>query len=53
MVVTLSYLRRNHVQQELGEFFGASQPTISRTIAQGPGKVVGCGVSAGDTPVMV
>lgn len=34
VVVTLSYLRRNHVQQELGEFFGASQPTISRTIAK-------------------
>ena len=34
VVVTLCYLRRNHVQQELGEFFGASQPTISRTIAR-------------------
>jgi len=34
VVVTLCYLRRNHVQQELGEFFGASQPTISRTIAK-------------------
>ena len=34
VVVTLSYLRRNHVQQELGEFVGASQPTISRTIAK-------------------
>lgn len=34
VVVTLAYLRRNHVQQELGEFFGASQPTISRTIAR-------------------
>ena len=34
VVVTLSYLRRNHVQQELAELFGASQPTISRTIAR-------------------
>lgn len=34
VVVTLSYLRRNHVQQELGEFHGASQPTISRAIAK-------------------
>ncbi|MGI8946747.1 MAG: transposase family protein [Ornithinimicrobium sp.] len=34
VVVTLSYLRRNHVQQELAEFFGASQPTISRTITK-------------------
>ncbi len=33
VVVTLSYLRRNHVQQELADFFGASQSTISRTIA--------------------
>lgn len=34
VVVTLAYLRRNHVQQELAEFYGASQPTISRTIAR-------------------
>jgi len=34
VVVTLCYLRRNHVQQELGELFGTSQPTISRTIAK-------------------
>lgn len=33
VAVTLCYLRRNHVQQELGELFGASQSTISRTIA--------------------
>lgn len=33
VVVTLAYLRRNHVQQELAEYYGASQPTISRTIA--------------------
>ena len=31
--MTLAYLRRNHVQQELAEYYGASQPTISRTIA--------------------
>ena len=30
IVVTLSYLRRNHVQQELAEFHGTSQSTISR-----------------------
>lgn len=34
IVVTLCYLRRNHVQQELGELFGASQSTISRTISR-------------------
>jgi hypothetical protein len=34
MVVTLCYLRRNHVQQELGELFGASQSTVSRTISR-------------------
>lgn len=33
VVVTLSYLRRNHVQQELAEFYDISQSTISRTIA--------------------
>lgn len=32
VVVTLSYLRRNHVQQELAEFYDTSQSTISRTI---------------------
>lgn len=31
--VTLSYLRRNHVQQELAESYDTSQPTISRAIA--------------------
>jgi transposase len=30
--VTLAYLRRNRVQQELAEAFGTSQPTISRAI---------------------
>jgi DDE superfamily endonuclease/Helix-turn-helix of DDE superfamily endonuclease len=34
VAVTLCYLRRNHVQQELAEWFGASQATISRTIAR-------------------
>lgn len=34
VVVTLNYLRRNHVQQELGERYGASQPTISRVVAR-------------------
>jgi hypothetical protein len=33
VVVTLTYLRRNRVQQELAETFGVSQPTISRAIA--------------------
>jgi hypothetical protein len=30
--VTLAYLRRNRVQQELAEAFGTSQPTVSRAI---------------------
>jgi hypothetical protein len=33
VVVTLTYFRRNHVQQELAEYHGVSQPTISRAIA--------------------
>lgn len=33
VVVTLTYLRRNRVQQELAETYGVSQPTISRAIA--------------------
>ncbi len=33
VVVTLSYLRRNHVQSEIAESFGVSQPTISRVIS--------------------
>jgi hypothetical protein len=32
VVVTLTYLRRNHVQQELAEYDGVSQSTISRAI---------------------
>ena len=32
VVVTLAYLRRNRVQQELAETYGVSQPTISRAI---------------------
>jgi hypothetical protein len=34
VVVTLCYLRRNHVQDEIAETYDVSQPTISRTIAQ-------------------
>jgi DDE superfamily endonuclease/Helix-turn-helix of DDE superfamily endonuclease len=33
VVVTLTYLRRNRVQQELAETYGVSQATISRAIA--------------------
>jgi hypothetical protein len=33
VVVTLTYLRRNRVQAEIGETFGVSQPTISRAIS--------------------
>lgn len=33
VVVTLTYLRRNRVQQELAETYGVSQSTISRAIA--------------------
>jgi hypothetical protein len=32
VVVTLTYLRRNRVQAEIGEMFNVSQPTISRAI---------------------
>ena len=32
VVVTLAYLRRNRVQQELAETYGVSQPTISRAV---------------------
>ena len=32
VVVALTYMRRNHVQAELAEYFGVSQPTISRAI---------------------
>ena len=32
VVVRLTYLRRNHVQQELAEYYGVSQSTISRAI---------------------
>jgi hypothetical protein len=34
MVVVLCSLRRNHVQQELGELFSVSQSTISRIITE-------------------
>jgi hypothetical protein len=33
VVVTLTYFRRNHVQQELAEYHGVSQSTISRAVA--------------------
>ncbi|MDI9918177.1 transposase family protein [Rhodococcus sp. IEGM 1379] len=33
MVATLTYLRRNHVQQELAEYHGVSQTAISRAIS--------------------
>jgi hypothetical protein len=32
VVVTLTYLRRNRAQAEIGAAFGVSQPTISRAI---------------------
>jgi hypothetical protein len=32
VVVTLTYLRRNHVQQELADYYEVSQSTISRAI---------------------
>ncbi len=32
IVVTLTYLRRNRVQAEIGEPFGVSQPTVSRAV---------------------
>jgi hypothetical protein len=32
VVVALTYLRRNRVQAELAEYFGVSQPTISRAV---------------------
>jgi hypothetical protein len=32
VVVTLTYLRRNRVQAEIGEAFGVSQSTISRAV---------------------
>jgi DDE superfamily endonuclease/Helix-turn-helix of DDE superfamily endonuclease len=32
VAVTLTYLRRNHVQAEIAEYFGVSQSTISRAI---------------------
>jgi hypothetical protein len=32
VAVSLTYLRRNHVQQELAEYYGVSRSTISRAI---------------------
>lgn len=34
VAVTLTYLRRHHVQDEIAEYYGISQPTVSRTIAE-------------------
>ena len=33
VVATLTYLRRNRVQAEIGEALGVSQPTISRAVS--------------------
>jgi hypothetical protein len=33
VVVTLTYLRRNRVQEELAETYGTSQSTVSRAIS--------------------
>ncbi|MGH3305967.1 MAG: transposase family protein [Streptosporangiaceae bacterium] len=33
VVITLTYLRRNRVQEELAETYGTSQPTVSRSIS--------------------
>jgi hypothetical protein len=33
MVITVTYLRRNHVQAELGEYHGVSQATVSRAVS--------------------
>ena len=33
LTVALTYLRMNHVQAELGEYFKVSQPTISRAVS--------------------
>jgi len=33
LIVTLTYLRRNRVQEEIAEDYGVSQPTISRAIS--------------------
>jgi hypothetical protein len=33
IVVTLTYIRHNRIQAEIGESFGVSQPTISRAIS--------------------
>jgi DDE superfamily endonuclease/Helix-turn-helix of DDE superfamily endonuclease len=44
VVVTLTYLRRNRVQVEIGETFNVSQPTVSRAITaltEVLGRVVG------------
>jgi DDE superfamily endonuclease len=49
VVVTLTYLRRNRVQAEIGETYGVSQPTVSRAVT-GLTAVLGR-VVADDVPV--
>jgi hypothetical protein len=49
VVVTLTYLRRNRVQAEIGETYGVSQPTISRAVT-GLTEVLGM-VVADEVPV--
>src|SRR5947208_17184947 len=51
VVATLTYLRRNRVQAEIGEGLGVSQPTISRAVgALTPvlGRVLADGVPAAE-----
>jgi hypothetical protein len=38
--VTLTCLRRNHVQAEVGEYYGVSQPTVSKIVAATIPKIV-------------
>ncbi|MEI2779063.1 MAG: transposase family protein [Tetrasphaera sp.] len=33
IIITMTYLRRNHTQADLADRYATSQPTISRTIA--------------------
>jgi hypothetical protein len=49
VVVTLTYLRRNRAQAEIGETYGVSQPTVSRAVT-GLTAVLGT-VVADDVPV--
>ena len=49
VIVALIYMRRNHAQAELAEYYGVSQPTISRAIT-GMTPIVGR-MLAGHVPV--